>query len=114
METTPAHRLHRALMDLLRLSGLLQNDQQVLGHPVSLSQSFALDELDPAAPPPSQQELAEYAGMTHVHLNRCLKELREARLVTFAQGWAKVLDWERLKDMAHFDEAYLNLRLIEV
>ncbi len=64
--------------------------------------------------PLSQQEMAEYAGMTHVHLNRCLKELREARLVTFAQGWAKVLDWERLKDMAHFDEAYLNLRLIEV
>jgi CRP-like cAMP-binding protein len=64
--------------------------------------------------PLSQQELADYVGMTHVHLNRCLKELREARLLTFAQGWAKVLDWERLKDMAHFDEAYLNLRLIEV
>ena len=26
----------------------------------------------------SQQELADYTGMTHVHLNRCLKELREA------------------------------------
>ena len=64
--------------------------------------------------PLSQQELADYAGMTHVHLNRCLKELREARLLTFAQGWAKVLDWERLKAMARFDEAYLNLRLIEV
>lgn len=64
--------------------------------------------------PLSQQELADYAGMTHVHLNRCLKELREARLLTFAQGWAKVLDWERLKQVAHFDEAYLNLRLIEV
>ncbi len=64
--------------------------------------------------PLSQQELADYAGMTHVHLNRCLKELREAKLLTFAQGWAKVLDWERLKDMARFDESYLNLRLIEV
>ena len=64
--------------------------------------------------PLSQQELADYAGMTHVHLNRCLKELREAKLLTFSQGWAKVLDWERLKDVARFDEAYLNLRLIEV
>ena len=64
--------------------------------------------------PLSQQELADYVGMTHVHLNRCLKELREARLLTFAQGWAKVLDWDRLKQVAHFDEAYLNLRLIEV
>jgi CRP-like cAMP-binding protein len=64
--------------------------------------------------PLSQQELADYSGMTHVHLNRCLKELREARLLSFAQGWAKVEDWEALKALAHFDEAYLNLRLIEV
>ena len=64
--------------------------------------------------PLSQQELADYTGMTHVHLNRCLKELREARLVSFAQGWAKVHDWDGLKALARFDEAYLNLRLIEV
>jgi CRP-like cAMP-binding protein len=64
--------------------------------------------------PLSQQELADYAGMTHVHLNRCLKELREARLLSFSGGWAKVEDWEGLKALARFDEAYLNLRLIEV
>jgi CRP-like cAMP-binding protein len=64
--------------------------------------------------PLSQQELADYSGMTHVHLNRCLKELREAKLLSFAQGWAKVTDWEALKSLAHFDEGYLNLRLIEV
>jgi len=64
--------------------------------------------------PLSQQELADYAGMTHVHLNRCLRELREARLVSFAQGWAKVQDWEGLKALARFDESYLNLRLIDV
>jgi CRP-like cAMP-binding protein len=64
--------------------------------------------------PMSQQELADYAGMTHVHLNRCLKELRESGMVTFAQGWAKVHDWDGLKRLARFDEGYLNLRLIEV
>lgn len=64
--------------------------------------------------PMSQQELADYAGMTHVHLNRCLKELRLSGLLTFAQGWAKVEDWEGLKRLARFDEGYLNLRLIEV
>ncbi len=63
--------------------------------------------------PLSQQELADFTGMTHVHLNRCLKELRAAGLLSFNQGWAKVLDWEGLKRLAHFDEAYLNLRLIE-
>lgn len=64
--------------------------------------------------PLSQQELADYSGMTHVHLNRCLKELREAKLLSFAQGWAKVHDWDGLKELARFDEAYLNLRLIAV
>lgn len=64
--------------------------------------------------PLSQQELADYAGMTHVHLNRCLKELREAGLVSFASGWVKVADYDALKRLARFDEAYLNLRLIEV
>ena len=63
--------------------------------------------------PMSQQELADYAGMTHVHLNRCLRELREAGLLTFTSGWAKVHDFEALKRLARFDEGYLNLRLIE-
>ena len=64
--------------------------------------------------PMSQQELADYAGMTHVHLNRCLKELREAGLLSFSAGWAKVQDFKALKRLARFDEGYLNLRLIEV
>ena len=54
--------------------------------------------------PMSQQELADYAGMTHVHLNRCLKELRESGMLTFGQGWAKVQDWAGLKRLARFDE----------
>jgi hypothetical protein len=64
--------------------------------------------------PFSQQEMADYAGMTHVHLNRCLRELREAGYVTFANGWAKVHDFDGLKRLARFDDSYLNLRLIEV
>ena len=61
--------------------------------------------------PLNQQELADFAGMTHVHLNRCLRELREAGLVSFASGWARVLDFGRLKALAHFDDAYLHLQL---
>lgn len=60
--------------------------------------------------PLNQQELADFSGMTHVHLNRCLKELREAGLLSFASGWAKVEDFDRLKALAGFDEAYLHLR----
>jgi len=61
--------------------------------------------------PLNQQELADYAGMTHVHLNRCLRELREAGLVSFSGGWARVLDFDKLKALAHFDQAYLHAPL---
>ena len=64
--------------------------------------------------PMNQQELGDFAGMTHVHLNRCLKELREAKLLRVAQGWARVEDYDGLKRLARFDDTYLNLRLIEV
>ena len=45
-------------MDVVRAAGLLQPDQTVAGHPVSLSQAFALHELDTDTPL-SQRDLAE-------------------------------------------------------
>ena len=42
----PAARLHDLLMDLVRVAGLLQPDQPVPGQPLSMSQAFALHELD--------------------------------------------------------------------
>ncbi len=81
MDTTPAHRLHRALTDLMRLSGLLHNDQQVLGHPVSLSQAFALDELDTPGPPLSQQDLAERLGLEKSTVSRLVADLERKGLV---------------------------------
>ena len=40
------HRLHHLLMDLVQVGGLLHADDVVPGHPISLSQAFALHELD--------------------------------------------------------------------
>jgi CRP-like cAMP-binding protein len=59
--------------------------------------------------PFSQQDLADITGMTPVHLNRCLKELRDANLVTYRNGRVDLHDLERLARDAQFDPAYLHL-----
>jgi CRP-like cAMP-binding protein len=59
--------------------------------------------------PFNQQELADITGMTPVHLNRCLKELRDAEVVTFRQGKVALISIAGLAREAQFDPAYLHL-----
>jgi CRP-like cAMP-binding protein len=59
--------------------------------------------------PFSQAELANITGMTPVHLNRCLKELRDAELVTYRNGRVEMHNLPGLIRNAQFDPAYLHL-----
>lgn len=59
--------------------------------------------------PITQIDLAECAGMTSVHVNRVLKDLREQKLAEFSRGCVKILDASRLRRLAEFDDAYLYL-----
>ena len=59
--------------------------------------------------PITQSELAEMLGMTAVHANRLLRQLREDAVMTFTQGYVRIQDWSRLQDLADFDPAYLGM-----
>jgi CRP-like cAMP-binding protein len=59
--------------------------------------------------PISQSELGECLGLTSVHTNRVLRELREMGLVHFARKRVVIQDLEKLKSFAEFDPAYLYL-----
>lgn len=59
--------------------------------------------------PFSQLEIADITGMTPVHLNRSLKELREAGLVSFRNGQVVLQDLKGLIRLAQFDPTYLHL-----
>lgn len=61
--------------------------------------------------PLTQTELAECLGLTSVHVNRVLRELREAGLVEFRSGQVTINNFEGLKRAAEFDPAYLYLGL---
>ena len=58
--------------------------------------------------PLSQYLLADALGLTAVHLNRVLRQLREQGLVTFQQGQVTFDDVDRLVALADFDKAYLD------
>ena len=57
----------------------------------------------------TQTDLAECLGLTSVHVNRTLRELREAGLAVFRDGRVEILDFAALKRTAEFDPEYLYL-----
>lgn len=57
----------------------------------------------------NQTELGECLGLTPVHTNRVLRELRERGLATFRGGEVRIEDLRGLEALAEFDPAYLYL-----
>jgi CRP-like cAMP-binding protein len=72
---------------------------QIVGHVSGNSYAFPL----------TQAELAECLGLTAVHINRTLQELRARKLLAFENRQVTLLDTDQLKEVAEFDPAYLYL-----
>jgi CRP-like cAMP-binding protein len=60
--------------------------------------------------PFTQAELADATGLSTVHVNRTLQDLRGEGLITLRAGSLSVLDWDRLREAGEFDPTYLHLR----
>ena len=58
--------------------------------------------------PLTQYHLADAMGLTPVHVNRVLREIREAGLMTFQNGRVTFDDFAGLVDFANFDRTYLD------
>lgn len=59
--------------------------------------------------PMNQTEMGECLGLTVVHTNRVLKELRERGFAQFKNGIVTIQNMEQLKIFAEFDPTYLYL-----
>jgi CRP-like cAMP-binding protein len=57
--------------------------------------------------PMQQADIASACGMTSVHANRVLRELRETGVVSFAGGVVQVHDLGALHALGEFDDRYL-------
>lgn len=60
--------------------------------------------------PMTQPELADALGITPVHVNRTIRDLKAAGLITLRCRRLTVHDWDGLASAAEFDPAYLHLR----
>lgn len=58
--------------------------------------------------PLTQHELADILGMSSVHVNRTLRELRKADLVSFKAGHVELINRKKLVETAGFDKEYLR------
>ena len=59
--------------------------------------------------PITQVELSDALGISPVHVNRVLQELRGENLFTWQNQTIRILDWPRLQERAEFDPLYLHL-----
>lgn len=60
--------------------------------------------------PLTQRELSECLGLTVVHANRTLQELRRRGLVEFENRFVTIVDRRGLEGVAEFDPSYLYLQ----
>jgi len=63
--------------------------------------------------PITQSEFADAVGLTTVHVNRVLQQLRADGLIQTQGTRLKIPDWEKLKEAGEFDPMYLHLEQME-
>jgi CRP-like cAMP-binding protein len=59
--------------------------------------------------PMTQEHLGDATGLTSVHVNRTLRDLREKSVVDFRAGTVTIQDWDLLVSTGDFDPAFLLL-----
>jgi CRP-like cAMP-binding protein len=70
---------------------------------VGLTKDFSFDL------PLTQVEIGDATGLSAVHVNRTLMQLRADGLINLARTKCAIPDFERLQDAAMFDASYLHL-----
>jgi CRP-like cAMP-binding protein len=59
--------------------------------------------------PITQTDIADALGLTNVHVNRVLKEMRSQELITLQSNRLVIEDWAGLSRAGEFDPTYLHL-----
>jgi CRP-like cAMP-binding protein len=59
--------------------------------------------------PVTQGDLADMLGLSVVHVNRVIQELRARELIAWHAPTVRILDWNGLVEAADFDDTYLHM-----
>lgn len=75
--------------------------------------SCGMGEPDSFYCPLTQYQLADALGLTPIHLNRMMRELREEGLVVFKSYRVEILDRQRLVQIAEYDGAFMRMSVFD-
>jgi CRP-like cAMP-binding protein len=73
------------------------------------SAAVGLAEANSCPFPITQEEMADALGLSTVHVNRTLQDLRAAGLIALSRGVLTLLDQKGVERLAEFDPTYLHL-----
>lgn len=59
--------------------------------------------------PVTQQDIGDARGLSNVHVNRVMRDLRESGLISWHRGSLEISDWQELVKLCDFDPTYLHL-----
>jgi len=62
--------------------------------------------------PLTQADIGDAVGLSTVHINRVLRDMREAGLLSFRNGIVAFLDRQRLADLVDFDESCFDTTMV--
>ena len=60
--------------------------------------------------PMTQQQIGDALGLSNVHVNRTLQELRADKLIRLEHGMLTILNKDGLRDAGEFDPLYLHIK----
>jgi CRP-like cAMP-binding protein len=60
--------------------------------------------------PLTQAVVGDALGLSNVHVNRVLQDMRADGLISLAGGFLPIHDWPRLKEVGEFNTTYLHIR----
>ena len=64
--------------------------------------------------PLTQEQISEALGITPVHANRIIRQLRDDKIVEISRGRVAVLDEAKLAEFAQFDDRYLHQNTVSL
>jgi CRP-like cAMP-binding protein len=60
--------------------------------------------------PITQAALADALGLSTVHLNRTLQQLRSSGIISITREKVIIKNWDKVQDAGEFDPTYLHLK----
>jgi CRP-like cAMP-binding protein len=96
------------LVNIGRRSAMVRTAHLLLELGLRLQQLVGLGSDSGFACPLNQYLLADALGLTAIHLNRVLRQLRERGLVTFREGRVDFYDLAGLRSLAEYHSGYLD------